>query len=55
MKSIESVIKSHQKVVTEIDMEDRVYKTTARAAFVTIKDHKENYQNNPQAKMAKSP
>ena len=32
-------------------MSERVFKTVPRAAFLTLKDHKENFQNNPQVRL----
>ena len=50
-KKLEEVKKSHQNIVSKLELEKRVYETTPRDAFFTIKDHKENYLNNPQIRV----
>jgi hypothetical protein len=37
--------------VTELELQDRVFKTTERQPFITIKDHKDNYINNPSCRL----
>ena len=34
-----------------LEIDDRVYKTTKRQAFVTLKDHKPNFRNNPKCRL----
>ena len=34
-----------------LDLQDRVFATTQRQAFATIKDHKENFPNNPKVRV----
>ena len=50
-KTNESVIKNiteeDKKVATELEIDDRMFITTKRDTFITIKDPKENFQNNP--------
>ena len=50
-KDIDEVTSKHQKIVKDLEMSERVYKTMPRAAFFTLKDHKENFQNNPQVRL----
>ena len=40
---------SHKQIVANLDLQDRVYRTTEREPFITIKDHKQNFQ--PKHKM----
>ena len=50
-KDIDEVTTEHQEVVKDLEMSERVFKTMPRAAFITLKDHKENFQNNPQVRL----
>ena len=34
-----------------LEIEDRVFKTTNRECFVTLKDHKENFKNSPKCRL----
>jgi hypothetical protein len=45
------VTKVDKEIVTELDIEDRVYSTTAKQAFITLKDHKPNFNNNPSCRL----
>ena len=38
-------------VATKLDIEDRMYCTSKRDLFITIKDHKPNYMNNPECRL----
>ena len=46
-KNVEKVNKEHGKTVKELELDDRVFKTAPRNAFVTLKDHKPDFQNRP--------
>ena len=48
---VKNIKKSHSKIVSELELQDRVFQTTKRQPFITIKDHKENYQNNPSCRL----
>ena len=50
-QDIDEVTSEHQDIVKELEMSERVFKTMPRAAFLTLKDHKENFQNNPQVRL----
>ena len=45
-QNVNKVIKEHQEIVTNLELSQRVFETTPRSAFVTIKDHKEDFRNN---------
>ena len=49
--TVSNIKKSHKQIVSELELEDRVFQTTERQPFITIKDHKENYQNNPTCRL----
>ena len=40
---VKKIQKDHNKIVHELELEDRVFKTTEREAFITMKDHKPNF------------
>ena len=48
---MEKVNKAHKVVVKKLELQDRVYKTTERESFITLKDHKEGFQNNPKCRL----
>ena len=50
-EDLENVTSEHQQVVKDFDLCERVFKTIPRASFFTLKDHKENFQNNPQVRL----
>ena len=41
----------HGRIVTELELEERVFETVPRNAFISLKDHKENFQNNPSCRL----
>ena len=51
MEAVDEVTKVDKEIVTELDIEDRVYSTTAKQAFITLKDHKPNFNNNPSCRL----
>ena len=51
MEAVKEVTKVDKEIVTNLDIEDRVYSTTAKQAFVTLKDHKPNFINNPSCRL----
>ena len=48
---VSKIIKEDKVVATESDIEDRVQKVTCSEAFITLKDHKENFENNPKVRL----
>ena len=42
---------AHKKIVKDLEIEDRVFATQKRSAFITLKDHKENFANNPSVRI----
>ena len=51
MESIKEVTKHDKEIVTKLDIEDRVYSTTSKQAFISLKDHKPNFNNNPTCRL----
>ena len=54
-KSDESVIddiaKDDKKIADKLEVADRMYRTSKRDSFITIKDHKQNYMNNTKCRL----
>ena len=48
---VKDVTKTDKDIATNLDVEDRVYSTTAKQAFITLKDHKPNFNNNPTCRL----
>ena len=46
-KTIEDIAKDDKKVATELEIDDRMYCTTKHETFITLKDHKRQFMNNP--------
>ena len=51
IENVKIVEAEHQDTVKDLGLEERVFKTTARSAFITVKDHKENFLNNTQSRL----
>ena len=41
------VTKEDKDIASKLEIDDRVYSTSKREAFLTLKDHKPNFINNP--------
>ena len=39
------------KITTKLGIDDRVFETKKRPAFITVKDHKSNFRNNVQTRL----
>ena len=46
-KDFEKVTQEDKALASKLDIDDRVYTTAKREAFITLKDHKPNYINEP--------
>ena len=42
---------AHAKVVEELELEEKVFETQKRECFVTLKDHKPSFRNNPSCRL----
>ena len=49
-ETFQKINKEHIKMARKLDIEDRVFKTSQQDAFITLKDHKDNFRNNPQVR-----
>ena len=43
--------KADLKVATKLNIADRVHETTKQDCFITLKDHKPNFHNNPKCRL----
>ena len=50
-KNVEKVNQAHKRIVNNLEIQDRVFKTTERECFVTLKDHKPAFKNNPKCRL----
>ena len=50
-KLVQNVNKSDKAIAESLELDDRIYAFSERDAFVTIKDHKDNYQNKTQCRV----
>ena len=46
-KIIDEINKEHKNIARNFEIDDRIYRTADRESFCTLKDHKENFNNNP--------
>ena len=51
LNELKNVAKAQEKVVKNLELEDRVFETTQRQCFATVKDHKENFPNKVTARL----
>ena len=45
-KTVKKVTKGDKEIAKKLELEDRIFKTSERQAFLTLKDHKDNFINN---------
>ena len=50
-ETVKGVINDDKKIVNQLDIDNRVFKTSKREAFVTLKDHKSDFENNPSCRL----
>ena len=50
-RNVKNVDKAHKNIAKKLEIEDRVYKTMERECFITIKDHKNDFRNNPKCRL----
>ena len=49
--AIKKVNNNHKDLVCKLEIEDRVFETSERQAYITWKDHKEKFNNNPKCRL----
>ena len=48
---INKVVDAHKKIVSRLELKDRVFATTQRQCFASLKDHKDNFHSNPKVRL----
>ena len=48
---VKNINKAHKKIVAKLDIQDRVFRNTESEAFITLKDHKGDFKNNPKCRL----
>ena len=48
---VKDITKADKKVAAELELDDRIYCTSERQSFITLKDHKPTFQNNPSCRL----
>jgi hypothetical protein len=48
---VKNMIKEDKKIVEKLEIESRVQKVSMVDAFITLKDHKDNFHNNPKVRL----
>ena len=49
-EALEKVTADHQKIAHKLDIEDRLFRTSAQECFIKLKDHKNNFHEKPQVR-----
>ena len=44
-------MKAEKETATKLELEDRIYQTSKKQAFLTLKDHKPNFTNKPSCRL----
>ena len=50
-RTIRKINTAHKVIVNNLEIEDRVFKTTERESFISLKDHKPDFVNNPKCRL----
>ena len=48
---IDDISKDDKKVAVGLEIDDRLYCTSKRDCFITVKDHKQQFMNNPKFRL----
>ena len=49
--AFENNTKADKRIATKLELQDRIYKTSKKQAFITLKDHKPSFNNNPTCRL----
>ena len=49
--ALKKVDKEDKKIASDLELEDRIYAFSKRDSFITIKDHKDNFENNTKCRL----
>ena len=50
-EKVKKVDSEHAKTAAELEIDDRMFKTAPRDAFISLKDHKEDFTTNPKVRL----
>ena len=50
-EAVDNAVAEQRGIVQKLDLKERVFATLKRDAYITVKDHKENFQNNPKFRL----
>ena len=53
-EDVAKIATEHAEIVTDLEIEDRVFKTTKSKARITLKDHKTDFHNSPKTRLINS-
>ena len=51
MNEVDKINGEHIQIGNDLELQDRVFETTPCQAFITLKDHKEGFVNNPKVRL----
>ena len=46
-QNVQKINLEHKQTAAELDLEERIFHTTPKEAYITLKDHKPDFQTNP--------
>ena len=49
--AVRKVDEDDKKIASDLELEDRIYTYSKRDCFITIKDHKPNYEHNTKCRL----
>ena len=49
-EKLKDIDKEHAKIARKLEIDDRLFKTSKRDCFITLKDHKGNFREKPQVR-----
>ena len=50
-KLVEKITNGDKDIAVELEIDDRLYCTVKRESYITLKDHKPNFMNNPKCRV----
>ena len=51
IENVDKVNQAHKVIVNSLEIQDRVFETTKRESFISLKDHKEDFKNSPSCRL----
>ena len=50
-QAVKAVNNAHKKFVKDLSIDERVFKTSKRECFLTLKDHNTDFKNSPSSRL----